>query len=129
MTIDDELLVAIRAYAGSRSSIFPGRRRFSTDDAGFADGRVARAVDADAVLQGGRLPADAWATKEAAEHARAELRQGDWVEYPMGRRIAESAEPEKTHLNAAIRIRCVCLSTVLVAAVRRGLHRDAARQA
>ena len=93
MTIGDDLPVAIRAKARHRSSVIPGRRRFFTYDGRFADGRLAREVDVDAVLQGGRLPADAWAMREAAERACPDVGQGDWVEYPTGRPVHDSSGP------------------------------------
>ena len=92
MTVGDALPVAVRATAEIRSSVNPQRRRFFTYDARFADGQIVRDVDVDEVLQGRRLPADAWATREAAERACPEIGQGAWVEYATGRRVPDSPE-------------------------------------
>ena len=54
----------------------------------YPDGTVAAAVDADHVLQGRRLPADAWATRRAAEEACGDGIPGAWVEYATGRRMS-----------------------------------------
>ena len=53
----------------------------------YPDGTVAVGVDVDDVLQGRRFPADAWATRQAAELACGDRvgAPGDWVEYASGR--------------------------------------------
>jgi hypothetical protein len=65
---------------------------YAVDMKRFADGQIVRDVDVDEVLQGRRLPADAWATREAAERACPEIGQGAWVEYATGRRVPDSPE-------------------------------------
>lgn len=57
-------------------------------DAMYPDGTVAADVDADDVLQGRRLPADAWVTRQAAEEACEDGIPGFWVEYATGRRLS-----------------------------------------
>lgn len=52
------------------------------------DGSVAADVDVDDVLRGGRLPADAWATRQAAEEACGDAAPGTWVEYATARRLS-----------------------------------------
>ena len=86
MTLRD-LPVAVRATAGIGSSAFGRRCRVFSYDERFADGQIVRDVNVDEVLQGRRLPADAWASREAAERACPQVGQGDWVEYaPIGNR-------------------------------------------
>lgn len=53
----------------------------------YPDGSVAADVDADDVLGGGRLPADAWATRQAAEEACGYGVPGPWVEYATGSQL------------------------------------------
>lgn len=80
-----ERATAIRAIATSeRSTLGRTKRRFRYD-ALFADGRVERDVDVDAALEGWRFPADAWATRAAAEAECSEPGSGRWVEYATGR--------------------------------------------
>lgn len=57
-------------------------------DAMYPDGTVVADVDADDVLQGRRLPADAWATRQAAEEACGDGIPGAWVEYATGRQLS-----------------------------------------
>jgi hypothetical protein len=54
-------------------------------DARYADGHVEHNVNADALLDGIHLPADAWATRDAAEASCPEVGTGRWVEYATGR--------------------------------------------
>lgn len=67
---------------------WPMRRPSFAYDAMYPDGTVAVDVNADEVLQGRRFPADAWATREAAEDVCGDDSPGDWVEYATGRRLA-----------------------------------------
>lgn len=76
---------ALRATASSRTTLFGRRKRVMRYDARYADGRVEHNVNADEVLDGQHLPADAWATREAAEAACPEVGTGPWVEYATGR--------------------------------------------
>jgi hypothetical protein len=75
---------ALRAVTSSRTTLF-GRKRVVRYDARYADGHVEHNVNADRVLDGQHLPADAWATRDAAEAACPELGTGPWVEYATGR--------------------------------------------
>ena len=86
---DGALPVAVRATARVEMSLLRRRRRVVRYDARFADGRVERDVNLDSVLQGRRLPADAWATRDAAEAACPEVGTGTWVEYATGRPLAD----------------------------------------
>lgn len=63
------------------------RPRFKYD-AIYPDGTLAVDVDADVVLQGRRMPADAWATRQAAEEACRDGVPGTWVEYATGRQLS-----------------------------------------
>ena len=76
---------ALRATASSRTTLFGRRKRVMRYDARYADGRVEHNLNADEVLDGQHLPADAWATREAAEAACPEVGTGPWVEYATGR--------------------------------------------
>ena len=76
---------AIRAIAMPETSAFGRKKRKFRYDALFADGRVERDVDVDAALEGGRFPADAWATRQAAEASCSGAGVGQWVEYATGR--------------------------------------------
>lgn len=76
---------ALRAVASSRTTLFGRRRRVIHYDARYADGHVEHDVDADQVLDGQHLPADAWATRNAAETACPEVGTGPWVESDTGR--------------------------------------------
>ncbi len=49
-----------------------------------ADGTVRNDVDLNAVLQGGRYPADFWTTRHGADRA-----VGTWVDYPYGRPLGD----------------------------------------
>jgi hypothetical protein len=82
----DMLPTAVRAKAESKRSFFGRRKRIVRYDVRFADGRVALDVDIDRALLGRSLPADAWATKAAAEAECPEVGVGAWVEYAYGRR-------------------------------------------
>ncbi len=53
-------------------------------DVRFADGTVRHEVNLDAVLQGGRYPADYWSTQHGADRA-----VGMWVDYPYGRPLSD----------------------------------------
>ena len=76
---------ALRATASSRTTLFGRRRRVVRYDARYADGHVEHNVDVDVVLDGQHLPADAWATRGAAEAACPQVGTGRWVEYATGR--------------------------------------------
>lgn len=84
--------VAIRAIAEVRTSVLRRRRRLFRYDARFPDGRIAGDVNIDDVLQGRLFPADAWATRHAAEAACPEGGTGEWVEYATGRRLEDFLE-------------------------------------
>ena len=77
---------ALRAAATIQVSRILGRsRRVFEYDAKYPDGRVELNVDADAVLQSGRYPAEAHTTLLAAEAACPEVGTGPWVEHaPVG---------------------------------------------
>ena len=81
--------VAVRATAQVEAALFGRRRRVIRFDARFADGHVERDVNIDGVLHGRRLPADAWATRDAAAAACPEVGTGAWIEYATGRRLAD----------------------------------------
>jgi hypothetical protein len=85
--LNPALPMAVRATAELRRTLIGRKRRIFRYDARFADGRVAHDVRIDQVLQGRRFPADAWATRGAAEATCPETGPGDWVEYPTGRRL------------------------------------------
>ncbi|WP_157622603.1 hypothetical protein [Nostocoides sp. Soil756] len=76
---------ALRATASSRTTLFGRRKRVIRYDARFADGHVEQNVKADDVLDGQHLPADASATRHAAEAVCPEVGTGPWVEYATGR--------------------------------------------
>lgn len=86
-----ELPLALRATAERKATLLAGSRRAVSFDALFEDGRVVRDVDVDEVLQGRAFPADAWATRHAAELACPELGTGAWVEYPTGRELPQAS--------------------------------------
>lgn len=67
---------------------WPWRRPGFRYDAMYAHGTVVADIDADDVLKGRRLPADAWATRRAAEQACGDGVPGAWVEYATGRRLS-----------------------------------------
>ena len=91
------LPVALRAAATIRVSRFLGRsKRVFEYDAKYAGGRVELNVDADAVLQGAWFPADAHATRQAAEAASPDVGTGPWVEYASGRPV-EDTEDDPPH--------------------------------
>jgi hypothetical protein len=73
------------AVASSRTTLFGRRKRVIRYDARYADGHVEHNVNADEVLDGRHLPADAWATRHAADAACPEVGTGPWVEYATGR--------------------------------------------
>lgn len=76
---------ALRATASRRRSVSGRRRRVLRYDVRYADGHVEHDVDVDTVLNGRRVPADAWATREAAEAACPKEGVGQWVELGTGR--------------------------------------------
>jgi len=76
---------ALRAVASSRTTLFGRRKRVIGYDALYADGHVEHGVNADQVLDGQHLPADAGATRDAAEAACPDAGTGSWVEYSTGR--------------------------------------------
>jgi hypothetical protein len=80
---------ALRARANSRKRRFGRRRRVVTYDARYADGHVDLDVHLDQVLEGRRLPADGWATRDAANAACPSEGIGAWVEYATGRVLDE----------------------------------------
>lgn len=88
MSIDDHPL-ALRATASFKKTLLGGRKRVIRYDACYADGRVVINVSADAVLDGRSLPADAWATRDAAEAVCPETGTGPWVEVGTGRLLAD----------------------------------------
>lgn len=88
MPIDGRPL-ALRATASFKKTLLGRRKRVFRYDAYYADGRVDRNVNADAVLDGRSLPADAWATRDAAETACPETGTGPWVEVGTGRLLAD----------------------------------------
>lgn len=71
-----ERATAIRATAMMERTVLARTRRRIRYDALFADGRVQQDVDVDAALDGRRYPADAWATREAAEATCPEIGPG-----------------------------------------------------
>ena len=75
----------LRATASSRTTLFGRRKRAIRYDARYADGHVEHNVNADEVLDGQHLPADAYATRDAAVAACPEVGTGPWVEYATGR--------------------------------------------
>lgn len=77
--------VALRAVRSSRATLFGRRKRVISYDARYADGHVEQNVNADEVLDGRHLPADASATRNAAEAACPAVGAGPWVEYATGR--------------------------------------------
>lgn len=80
-----ERATAIRATAmWARTALGRTKRTFRYD-ALFADGHVERDVDVDRALEGRSFPADAWATREAAEATCPEAGSGQRVEYATGR--------------------------------------------
>jgi hypothetical protein len=76
---------ALRATSSLRTTLFGRRKRVVRYDARYADGHIEEDVNADEVLDGRHLPADAWATRDAAEAACPEVGTGPWVEYATGR--------------------------------------------
>ena len=80
-----EFPIALRARAEFRTTLFGRKKQVFRYDALFDDGRVAEDVDAGAALESGRFPADAWATRRAAEAACPGVGVGPWVEYATGR--------------------------------------------
>ena len=88
---DHWLVTDARLPAALRATRLPGRwplrRPFFKYDALYPDGTVAVDVNADEVLQGRHLPADAWTTRRAVEEACGDGVPGDWVEYATGRRL------------------------------------------
>ena len=91
---DVELPYAVRATAEVRMTLLRGRRRVFRYDVRYHDGRELYGVDIDRALDGRHLPADAWATRAAAEAACPEEGTGAWVEYAYGRRLDEEPGPE-----------------------------------
>jgi hypothetical protein len=63
-----------------RTTLF-GRKRVVRYDARYPGGHVEVDVNADKVLDGRHLPADAWGTRKAADAACPEVGTGPWVEY------------------------------------------------
>ena len=86
-----ELPTALRARAEFGTTLFGRKKQVFRYDARFQDGRVAEDVDADAALDGDRFPADAWATRSAAEAACPGVGVGRWVEYATGRLLDDPA--------------------------------------
>jgi hypothetical protein len=80
---------ALRARASTRTTLFGRHRRVVYYDARYPDGHVEQDVNADEVLDGQHLPADAWRTRDAAEAACPEIGTGPWVEYATGRLLGE----------------------------------------
>jgi hypothetical protein len=80
-----EFPLALRATAAFESRASGRRKRVVRYDARYQDGRVERDVNPDEALDGRHLPADAWATRDAAEAACPEVGNGRWVEYATGR--------------------------------------------
>ncbi|MHA3947181.1 hypothetical protein [Cellulomonas bogoriensis] len=76
---------ALRATARIETTLFGRRKRVVRYDARYADGRIEHDVHVDEVLEGRRLPADAWTARHASDAACPELGTGSWVEYPTGR--------------------------------------------
>jgi hypothetical protein len=66
-------------------TLFGRRERVIRYDARYADGHIERNVNADDVLNGQHLPADAWVTRNAADAACPEMGTGPWVKYATGR--------------------------------------------
>jgi prepilin-type processing-associated H-X9-DG protein len=85
-----ERATAIRATALVKTTLLGGRRRRFRYDAMFADGHVEQDVNVDAALDGRHLPADAWATRAAAEATCPDAGPGRWVEYATGRVLGDS---------------------------------------
>lgn len=81
---------ALRATAGvKKSPLSRRRRRVLQFDAQYSGGHIELNVDADKILQGARYPADAHATRMAAERACPAVGTGPWVEYATGRPVGE----------------------------------------
>lgn len=64
------------------------RERFAYD-ARLADGTIMQDVRVDEALQGGRYPADAWATRQAADRACPAAGPGPWIEYATDRTLPD----------------------------------------
>jgi hypothetical protein len=84
--------LALRATASLQKTLLGRRKRVFRYDAYYADGRVDREISADAVLDGRSLPADAWATRDAAEAACPETGTGPWVEVGTGRLLTDQPD-------------------------------------
>lgn len=85
----DRRPLALRATASFNRTLLGRRKRVFRYDAYYADGSVDLKIDADSVLDGRSLPADAWATRDAAEAACPETGTGPWVEVGTGRLLAD----------------------------------------
>ena len=72
-----------------RRSVFGRRKRILRYDARYSQERVEHDVDPDVALDGRDLPADAWATRDAAQAACPEVGTGPWVEYATGRLLSD----------------------------------------
>jgi prepilin-type processing-associated H-X9-DG protein len=85
LMVTPERPTAIRVTATSKRTALGRKKRRFRYDALYADGHVERDVNVDAALEGGHFPADAWATRDAADVACPEVGTGQWVEYATGR--------------------------------------------
>lgn len=87
---NDWLVTEVRLPQALRATRLRGRWPFGRPsfryDVLFGDGSLVTGVSADRVLQGHLLPADAWATREAAQQVAGDGEPGVWVEYATGRR-------------------------------------------
>jgi hypothetical protein len=79
-----ELPRALRAVASWKRTLLGRQKRVFRFDALYSDGHVDTDVNANEVLDGWRFPADAWATRDAAEAACPQAGTGPWVEYATG---------------------------------------------
>jgi hypothetical protein len=78
---------AIRATLARRRTLLGRVRVRLRYDALFSNGRVEHDVNVDATLDGRHLPADACATRAAAEATCSDAGPGRWVEYATGREL------------------------------------------
>lgn len=83
------LPLALRATASLETTLLGRRRRTIRYDARYSNGYVEHDVNAEEVLDGRGLPADAAATRRAAEAACPNVGTGPWVEYATGRVLSD----------------------------------------
>ena len=91
MTISG-LPTALRASASLKRTMFGRTLRVFIYNAYYANGHIETDVNADKVLDGRHLPADAWTTRQYAEAACPEVGAGLWVEYASGRTLDDQPD-------------------------------------